>query len=47
MMPLGVPYKDCSYEYVYSHPFAPLVPEYYVVVFTDDSVIHTAVLRSP
>jgi hypothetical protein len=44
---LSAPYKDCSYEYVYSHPFAPWVPEYYVVVFADDSVIHTAVLTSP
>ena len=44
---LSAPYKDCSYEYIYSHPFAPWVPEYYVVAFADDSVIHTAVLSSP
>jgi hypothetical protein len=32
--PCGVihfPDKNCAVEYVYSHPFAPLVPEYYIV----------------
>jgi hypothetical protein len=44
---LGAPYKGCSYEYIYSHPFAPWVPEYYIVAFADDSVIHTDFLSSP
>ncbi len=44
---LSAPYKNCSYEFIYSHPFAPWVPEYYVVAFSDDSVIHTAALSSP
>jgi hypothetical protein len=44
---LSAPYKGCSFEYIYSHPFAPWVPEYYVVAFADDSVIHTSVLSSP
>jgi hypothetical protein len=44
---ISAPYKDCSYEFIYSHPFAPWVPEYYVVTFSDDSVIHTSALSSP
>jgi hypothetical protein len=28
--------KDCASELVYSYPFAPLVPEYYVVDFSGD-----------
>lgn len=30
------PDKACAVEYVYSHPFAPLIPEYYVVSFSSD-----------
>ena len=30
------PHKDCTLEYVYSHPFAPMVPDYYVVSFSSD-----------
>ena len=44
---ISAPYKDCSYEYVYSHPFAPCIPEYYVVSFANDSVIDTSYLSSP
>ena len=44
---VSAPYKDCSHEYVYSHPFAPWIPQYYVVDFADDSVIQTSILSSP
>src|SRR4029077_6787302 len=27
------PDKNCAVEYVYSHPFAPFVPEYYVPAY--------------
>jgi hypothetical protein len=30
------PDKKCTVEYVYSHPFAPLVPEYHIVAFSED-----------
>jgi hypothetical protein len=30
------PPKGCASEYVYSHPFAPLLPDYYVVWFSSD-----------
>jgi hypothetical protein len=33
---IHVPLKDCSLEYVYSHPFAPLTPEYLIVSFSKD-----------
>ena len=40
--------KSCSSEYVYSHPLAPILPEYYVVWFSsDDRVIDTEHLISP
>jgi len=49
--PCGVihfPDKSCAKEYVYSHPFAPLVPEYYIVAFSsDDRVIEAAPWSSP
>jgi len=39
---------DCSLEYVYSHPFAPLIPEYDIVSFTaDDRVKSAEVWSSP
>jgi hypothetical protein len=44
---ISAPYKDCSYEYVYSDPFAPWIPMYYVVSFADDSVIDASYLSSP
>lgn len=31
------PIKECAIEYVYSHSFAPLVPEYYIVSFSRTS----------
>jgi hypothetical protein len=38
----------CAIEYVYSHPFAPLLPDYYVVSFSaDDQVIAADRLTSP
>ena len=40
--------KNCALEYVYSHPFAPLIPEYYIVSFSaDDRVIEAAPWMSP
>jgi hypothetical protein len=40
--------QDCVNEFVYSHPFAPLVPEYYVVDFSADrKVIGADHLISP
>jgi hypothetical protein len=42
------PDKSCVTEYVYSHPFAPLVPEYYIVSFSkDDRVIEADPWMSP
>jgi hypothetical protein len=42
------PDKTCALEYVYSHPFAPLVPEYYIVSFSsDDHVIEASPWSSP
>jgi hypothetical protein len=28
--------KNCAVEYVYSHPLAPLLPDYYVISFSAD-----------
>jgi hypothetical protein len=40
--------SGCVKELVYSYPFAPLVPEYYVIDFSaNDRVISTAHLNSP
>ena len=33
---IHTPLKNCAIEYVYSHPFAPLIPEYYIVSFSSD-----------
>ena len=42
------PDKNCTLEYVYSHPFAPLVPEYYIVSFSpEDRVIEADAWSSP
>ncbi len=42
------PDKNCALEYVYSHPFAPIVPEYYIVSFSsDDHVIEADQWSSP
>ena len=42
------PLKACSLEYVYGHPFAPLIPEYYIVSFSsDERVIHADRYSSP
>ena len=42
------PDKSCAVEYVYSHPFAPIVPEYYIVSFSsDDRVIEADQWDSP
>jgi hypothetical protein len=38
----------CNRQLVYSYPFAPLIPEYYVVSFSsDDKVIDAEKLDSP
>jgi len=40
--------KDCAKEYLYASPFAPLVPQYYVVRFDAHSrVWETVALSSP
>jgi hypothetical protein len=45
---IHVPDKSCAVEYVYSHPFAPLVPQYYIVSFSqDDRVIEADEWNSP
>ena len=31
--------KKCVTEYVYSHPFAPLLPDYYIVSFSAESKV--------
>jgi len=42
------PEKGCATEYVYSHPFAPLIPEYYIVSFSsEDRVIGADQWDSP
>jgi hypothetical protein len=45
---IHLPDKNCALEYVYSHPFAPIVPEYYIVSFSpDDRVIEADQWSSP
>ena len=45
---IHLPDKNCAMEYVYSHPFAPLVPEYYIVSFSpEDRVIEADEWDSP
>jgi hypothetical protein len=45
---IHVPDKACAVEYVCSHPFAPLIPEYYIVSFSsDDRVIEADEWDSP
>ena len=45
---IGPPKEACVLEYVYSHPFASLIPEYHVVTFSaDDRVIDSEELDSP
>ena len=42
------PLPTCAIEYVYGHPFSPLVPDYYVVSFSaGDRVIQADRLSSP
>ena len=42
------PDKACAVEYVYSHPSAPIIPEYYIVSFSsDDRVIEADEWDSP
>jgi hypothetical protein len=42
------PLPNCNSELVYSHPLAPLMPEYYIVSFSsDDRVIGTNYTTSP
>ncbi len=43
------PIRDgCVIEYDYSHPLAPLIPEYYVVTFSkDDRVLEAEPWTSP
>lgn len=45
---ISSPDKNCALEYVYSHPFAPIVPDYYIVSFSpDDRVIEAEQWNSP
>jgi|SRR5215469_10015519 len=42
------PDKNCAVGYVYSHPFAPLIPEYSIVSFSpEDRVIEADEWDSP
>jgi hypothetical protein len=42
------PGHDCALEYVYSHPLAPINPEYHIVSFSaDDRVIEAKQWDSP
>ena len=42
------PAKNCATEYVYSHPFAPWIPDYYIVSFSaNDQVIEADRWTSP
>ena len=41
-------HRGCSTEFVYSHPLAPLIPDYYVVAFSkEDRVIEAERFKSP
>jgi hypothetical protein len=45
---IHVPLKSCAVEYVYSHPFAPFLPDYYIVSFSaDDHVVEADRWTSP
>jgi hypothetical protein len=45
---IGPAWHGCATEYVYSHPLAPLIPEYHVVTFSaDDKVIASEEWDSP
>ena len=33
---IHIPDKNCAEEFVYSHPFAPIIPEYHIVAFASD-----------
>ncbi len=33
---IHIPDKNCSEEFVYSHPFAPIIPEYHIIAFSSD-----------
>jgi hypothetical protein len=39
---IHAPDKGCATEYVYSHPFAPFIPEYYIVYFSSDGRVINA-----
>jgi hypothetical protein len=40
--------KSCFVEYIYSHPFAPYMPDYYIVEFSSDgNVVYTYHTVSP
>ncbi len=36
------PPQSCTLEYAYSHPFAPLLPDYYLVWFSSDGRVINA-----
>lgn len=45
---IHAPDKGCALEYVYSHPFAPIVPKYHIVAFSsDERVIEASEWDSP
>jgi hypothetical protein len=45
---IAVPLKACALEYVYGHPFAPIVPDYYIVSFSSgEQVIEADRWSSP
>jgi hypothetical protein len=45
---IGGPSADCVEEFIYAHPYAPLLPEYWVISFNRDRrVIDSVYSTSP
>jgi hypothetical protein len=40
------PPQNCALEYAYSHPFAPLLPDYYLVWFSAEGTVISAERRT-
>src|ERR1035438_8434543 len=45
---IAIPLKECALEYVCGHPFAPIMPDYYIVSFSSaEQVIEADRWSSP
>jgi hypothetical protein len=45
---IHIPARNCAEEFVYSHPLAPIIPEYHIVSFSSDGrVIEAEDWNSP